>query len=203
MPILNTDPILNNILTSGVRCVAKKAPTLGGILSPSMITSVNPINKTWLHNKGNYRCGHARCICCRHMHITKTFKSIITGQTFNVNQYINCNTTFVVYLISCRECGVQYVGSTKCSLKTRIRRHLSDVNCGFHRQMSAVSSHCANTHARSTSSLLVQGIERVDRPARGGDYVRKLRSRETYWMFVLQTCAPTGLNKRSDIDLYY
>lgn len=137
------------------------------------------------------------------MNTTKTFTSAVTGKCYDIKKYINCNTTFVVYLISCRDCGVQYVGSTKCSLKTRIRRHLSDVDSAFCQQMSAVSTHCVQCHARSTASLVVQGIERVERPLRGGNHVRKLRCRETLWMFLLQTCVPTGLNKRSDIDLYY
>lgn len=58
-------------------------------------------------------------------------------------------------------------------------------------------------HNKDTTSMSVQGIERVVRPVRGGDHVKKLRSREMYWMFVLRTYQPNGLNRRSDLDLYY
>lgn len=67
---------------------------------------------------------------------------MVTGQVYNIPKYINCNTTYVVYLITCNACSVQYVGSMKCALKTRIRRHLSDINNVSFRQVSAVSAHC-------------------------------------------------------------
>lgn len=169
-----------------------------------MITTQNPQQRdTWLQCTGSYKCGHNRYICCRHMHITKVFSSAVTGRKYNINKYINCNTLYVVYLITCQVCKLQYVISTKCDLKTRICRHLSDANCAFVQQVSAGSLYCSVIHGCSTSSLSVQGIEKVSHPPRGGDYVRKLRSRETYWIFTLQTCTPKGLNRKSDLDLYY
>lgn len=63
-------------------------------------------------------------------------------------------------------------------------------------QMSAVSLHCVQTHDRSTATLRIQGIERVSIPMRRGDH-------ETFWIFMLQTCQPKGLNKRLDLDLHY
>lgn len=95
------------------------------------------------------------------------------------------------------------MGSTTCSLKTRIRTHISDINSANINQVSAVSAHCIQIHNRSVDTLRIQGIERVNAPNRGGDHVDKLRSRETFWMFVLQTCQPNGLNKRLDLDLHY
>lgn len=203
-PILLSDPALSKILTSGHRCVAKKAFTLGKHLSPSVVMSENAPQGTWLQHKGNHKCGHGRCICCGFMNVIKTFTSMVTGQTFQMDRYINCNTTHVVYLITCHTCKLPYIGSTKCELKTRIRRHMSDVNSTSFRQVSAVSKrNCIDNHDHSTTSLTVQGIERVVLPPRGGDLVRKLRSRETYWMFVLQTYEPMGLNRRLDLDLHF
>lgn len=111
-PILQCDPILKNVLASGHRCDAKKASTLAKLLSPSVVMSDNNPQRTWLQHKSNYKCGHGRCLCCRLMCVTKTFRSVVTGQMFKTDKYINCNTTLVVYLITCDTCNIQYIGST-------------------------------------------------------------------------------------------
>lgn len=59
-------------------------------------------------------------------------------------------------------------------------------------QISALSAHCISKHACSAASITFQEIERVNKPIRGGDYTRKRRGRETFWMFALQTCSPLG-----------
>lgn len=105
-------------------------------------------------------------------------------------------STCVVYLITCKTCSMQYIGST---LKTRIRRHLSDVNSAFalSRNISAVLRHCIDVHRCDTTCLEIQSIEKVNTAIRGGDHIHKLR-REAYWLFVLKTCSPNGPNKRAD-----
>lgn len=76
----------------------------------------------------------------------------------------------------------------------------SDVNSVNFNQISA---HCVQVHNRSTTTLRIQGIERVNISDWGGDHVRKLHSHETFWIFMLQTCQPKGMNKRLDLDLHY
>ncbi|XP_056372529.1 fibroblast growth factor 18 isoform X1 [Hyla sarda] len=40
-----------------------------------------------------------------------------TGKTYKIKQYVNCNTTHVIYLIYCTKCKMQYVGCTTTPLK--------------------------------------------------------------------------------------
>lgn len=56
---------------------------------------------------------------------------------------------------------------------------------------------------RSTLSLSLQGMECINWLEKGGNNIRKLHSRKTYCIFLLQSCKPTGLNRRTDLDLYY
>lgn len=200
--VLHADPALQCVLSDGFRQVARKAPTHANILSPSLIKSAKSKNPKWLHYPGCFKCSHSRCICCNYIEVSIHFTSVVMNK-YAVKQYFNCNTTYVVYLITCDACATQYVGSTTYTLKTRIRRHLSDVNNVNFNQMLAVSAHCAQVHDRSTATFRIQGIERVNIPDRGGDHVRKLHSRETFWIFMLQTCQPKGMNKRLDLDLHY
>lgn len=112
-------------------------------------------------------------------------------------------THFVTYLISCTVCKVQYVGCTQQRLKARFRRHISDMHFADTKIVSAVSKHCFTKHQGISAFLHIQGIERVTSASRGGDLKRKLQNRESYWILVLGTRAPTGLNSRQDLILCY
>lgn len=168
------------------------------------LKSVSPHQQsTWMRYRGCFKCGSTQCICFNFIKVSDSFKSTATRETYNIKQYVTCNSTHVMYLVTCDKYKVQYVGSTAYSFKIRTRRHQSDVKSSFLTRMSAVSAHCVLAHNRDTSSLYFQAIEKVHKPIRYGDYIRKLCGRKAFWIFKLQTCIPKGLNKRSDINLYY
>lgn len=203
IPMLHADPGFSRILTKGYKCVSKKAANLGNLLSPSLVTYKNNIPPTWLKHVGCFKCMHTRCICCNYVRKSNVFVSTTTKTSYPIKQFMNCATKYVVYLFTCKVCQVQYVGSTVCELKTRIRRHMSDINAVYTTNVSAVSRHAIETHNRDPSCFEVQAIERLHRSNRGGDDVHRLRNREAFWMFVLKTCAPDGLNCRADLVLHY
>ena len=51
-------------------------------------------------------CGSSRYKTCEHISQGSTFISNVTKSS------MNCTSDNVVYLISCRKCGIQYVGET-------------------------------------------------------------------------------------------
>lgn len=201
-PILLSDPALHNVVGDGIKCVSRRAPRLGQKLSPSLFSSIPHPVDSWLSTKGSYRCGHNRCTCCKVMQISKTFLSYATQRSYNILSYINCNTKWVIYLISCTTCKLQYVGCTGQHLKERIRRHIYDIPYTPDRNVSAASMHFACVHGGNFETMTVQGIERVSLPIRGGDLRRLLLNQEAYWIFALKTRVPSGLNKRHDLILH-
>ncbi len=48
-----------------------------------------------------------------------------TGQSYrnNASPYEDCESTMVIYLITCNKCKMQYVGKTERMLKERHREH--------------------------------------------------------------------------------
>lgn len=194
---------LMGIFENGYKCVAKKAPTLRQILSPSLFVNKPPTERSWLAQKGTYRCGHTRCRCCTLLDTTNTIVSSSNHSVHEMKQYINCNTRNIIYLITCTESQLQYVGHTTQSLKNRINKYVSDIPHSNIRNVSAASQHFHSVHDNSFQYLKVQGVERVFLPARGGDFKQKLLNRETLWMFQLGTTYPRGLNRRLDLMLHY
>ncbi len=71
-------------------------------------------------------CGSSRCKTCRHVSQGSTFVSNVTQKSYAVtssNSSMNCDTANVIYLISCKRCGVQYVGETSQKLRSRLNNH--------------------------------------------------------------------------------
>ena len=55
------------------------------------------------------------------MAYSQTFSSVQTGKTYFVRQKLSCNSANVIYLVHCKKCNLQYVGSTKTEFKVRFR----------------------------------------------------------------------------------
>ncbi|XP_056390615.1 uncharacterized protein LOC130284359 [Hyla sarda] len=117
MPILHTDPGVREALESGYMCVSRRAPTLGQMLSPSLFTDGPTKKPTWLKHTGSYKCCANRCVCCSYIHNSNTFVSCSNKDSFVIKQYINCSTSGVIYLFTCHDCNLQYIGCTTNPLK--------------------------------------------------------------------------------------
>ena len=65
-------------------------------------------------------CGSSKCRMCHHFVEASTFTSNVTRKTYSVSSpegCMNCGTRSVIYLITCKKCGVQYVGETSQTLR--------------------------------------------------------------------------------------
>lgn len=69
MPMLENYMGTETALKDGYLCVARRAPTLGQELSPSLFNDNISSKPTWLQYKGSYPCGHKICICCTVMSV--------------------------------------------------------------------------------------------------------------------------------------
>ena len=88
---------------------------------------------------------------------TDEFSSHTTGKVFKVNFRASCKSSNVIYLITCRRCGLQYVGETGQALHMRLNGHRYDIT---HRRTeeSPVAEHF-NSGAHKESDMAVMVIE--------------------------------------------
>ena len=70
-------------------------------------------------------CGNKRCFTCKLMKPTQIAKSS-SGASVKLKRQTNCKSENVIYLITCTQCGKQYVGDTKRSLNERMNGHRSN-----------------------------------------------------------------------------
>lgn len=100
----------------------------------------------------------------------------IDHETFEIDEFITCNSSYVVYLLWC-PCGLYYVGRTKRLLKVWIAEHLANIRNGF--KFHSVSLHFKGKHGQDPSLLQFCGIDRVFPSWRGSNQIRDLSRRET------------------------
>ena len=73
------------------------------------------------------KCTLEKCLCCNSTIETNQFHSTNTKQTFTIKYNMNCNTSSIIYLITCKKCHIQYVGQTTRALKDRLTDHRSNI----------------------------------------------------------------------------
>ena len=93
--------------------------------SPSIIVACGDnVTNTCLAIK----CRSKRCLTCIDLQLSSNLISNITNRKYQVvnptGETLSCNSQNIIYLLSCKECQVQYVGETvsKCSLRMNIHR---------------------------------------------------------------------------------
>lgn len=69
------------------------------------------------------------------------------NQTFKIQCFLNCNTTYAVYAINCTYCNLRYVGLTQRQLKKRIAEHIADIN-------HTIALMCLAPHTISLTSMI-------------------------------------------------
>ena len=103
-------------------------------LSPLVSTIIRKYTKPFnaFKRRGMYpnisKCNAKRCVCCTHLCTKTTITSSVNGRQFSIinNNDLGWTSSDLIYVITWTEtnCGMQYVGQTGRSLKTRFREHL-------------------------------------------------------------------------------
>ena len=76
-------------------------------------------------------CYTNRLLCCQQETTaflkTTTFKSTQTRETFTIFHQFTCHSNYVIYLLECINCKIQYVGKSETSLNIRLNNHRKDI----------------------------------------------------------------------------
>ena len=57
---------------------------------------------------------------------TSAFTSQQTKKTFTIFHNTTCKSTFVIYLMECRKCHIQYIRKTETAFNQRLKNHRSN-----------------------------------------------------------------------------
>lgn len=130
-----------------------------------------------------YKCGKKRCKLCSIITIGSCFSSSSTKLTYSISENMSCESHNTIYLVTCTKCNIQYVGETGRTLRERFNNHRSDI---YLNKNTAIAKHF-NEILHEYKHLSVLPLETIqDTTAR--------RDKESYWIKILQTRYPSGLN---------
>ena len=134
------------------------------------------------------------CRYCPLINKTGKFISTTTGREFYSMKNVNCQSSNLIYVITCKNCGIQYVGQTKNGILTRFQGHIFDI---AHDNDTTVARHSNRCPPESPS--LVQGMTIdiatfIPSPHDTRESKTMRDREEKRWMHRLQTITPFGLN---------
>ena len=72
---------------------------------------------------GSCKCKGNRCQVCLNVSETETFTSTVTHMSYKINHSFDCNDKCLIYLLTCKTCLKQYVGSTTDCSRYRSNNH--------------------------------------------------------------------------------
>ena len=123
------------------------------------------------------------------------FRTHITDETYKINHKLNCDDNCLIYLLSCKCCGKQYVGETTDSFRYRWNNYKD--NDGKHsRKESCMQEHMFKhfNSMRLNGFLNNVSITLIDKT--DGKNPKK---RKDYWRRTLKTYSLFGLNVEDSV----
>ena len=95
-------------------------------------------------NPGCSKCGRCR-VSCPILQEGDSFQSTNTGKRYPIRHQLNCNSSFLIYLATCKRCQGQYVGKCQTIFKQRqsnhkrelknqiggLGQHYGGIDCGY------------------------------------------------------------------------
>ena len=130
---------------------------------------------------------------CLNINETDTFESFQTKQKFKTSHHLSCNDKCLIYLLSCKVCGLQYVVFRSDKFRFRwnnYKEHYRKALRGEEHMQPELFEHFAiDNHSCFLTDCSITQIDKTDE----SDPTR----REEYWRKVLKTAAPYGLNTLS------
>ena len=143
------------------------------------------------------RIAHS-CRYCPKLNTTGKITSKVTGRKYHSRTKATCNSNNIVYCISCRTCGKQYVGQTKNSVKKKFQAHFYQI--AHEPQKTEVSRHFNQCDHHKLADVEKSVLSFVHQ---GPDSEAALQMRlrlEFDWIHKLRSQIPLGLNS---IDSMY
>ena len=173
----------------------REAKNLKEILAPSKVN----LHHNTEENGGSKSCGK-QCAYCRDLNRSASteFSSIQTGKHYKVRQSIDCESTNVIYLVTCFKHFIQGVGYTT-EIKSRISNYRSHHRAGI--KSCGITEHYLEGDHDFEVDFFIQPIVKLTNiPRLAHKKKERLEEFELYWQENLCTIEPHGMNKISEVE---
>ena len=136
-----------------------------------------------------------RCEACANVCETDAFSSTATGETFKINNKLNCDDKCLIYLFACECCGKQYVGETTGEFRFRWSKYKCNnrkyTRNEYRFQEQIFRYFHSGQHTGFLKNVKITLIDKID-----GQNPKK---REDYWRRTVKKYSPFGLNEEDSV----
>ena len=203
-PILQCDAEHRRVFSEIPMVTYRRAKSLADTLVRAKV----PQNSSSEENGCRGCNGRSDCDVCNLITNDTHFTSNTTGRTFEIRGgCFDCNSSNVVYLMECRTCSIQYVGSTGSdskdakfrwrsnNYKSQYRHFVKRKAEGTLGRGKAPSQASLHSHFSQDDHNGIHDFSfKIIDSARN---LTELRKRESFWQYKLRTFTPEGLNDRN------
>ena len=197
------NPNLTKIFQSPPILAVRQNKNLRDIIGTKLIES-GKVKRNFANNiqgKCTPCLANNRTLCCKQCVHTTMFRSNQTNRIFQIYDNLNCKGKYVIYLLECTKCKIQYVGKTETEFNIRLNNHRKDVwkpdAIPASRNFSD-KSHDFNTHAKF---ILIEQIRHINIDKEKNK--ERLKQRQNFWIITVETLTPKGLNQELIFLNYY
>ena len=146
---------------------------------------------------GFTKCSKPRCSWCNLIHATNTFKGIHDARKYKILHPLDCQSSWVIYIIQCVKCGLQYVGKSETNLNIRLNNHRNHIKKAFN-SCELTDHFLTNKYSHEFErDISITAIEQITSTTMNINRKKELlQAREIFWQRKLKSIQPRGLNKR-------
>ena len=141
--------------------------------------------------------GKPRCSWCKGINKTTTFTSSNNNKTFKIFHSVNCQSSWVIYIIECNICNLQYIGKSETAFNACLNNHRNHIKKGISScELTEHFLHNKRTH-NFDNNVIITIIEQIRKDNISNEQKKDLlRRREILWQKKLNSMQPNGPNKR-------
>ena len=136
------------------------------------------------------------CMVCPFFDTTGKIKSHINKKTFHSRTKAYCQCHNIIYGITCKTCGKQYVGRTKRVFAVRFKEHTEDLKKkNLSHKLQPVALHLKRPdHTGKIDQVVCFILDFIKAPSHSDKALIESKEKERIWISRLQTIRPLGLN---------
>ena len=180
-PIMDTKLIFGLRRNKNLSNFLVKASTSSKTKSPSRYTTKNPCNRP------------LNCRYCRRINKKEKIFSCDKKREYNPLINVNCQSSNLIYLITCKHCGINYVGQTKNRLLTRFQGHYQDIKTKNDTTVSQHFNKCLIGKPSLFDGIRISILSFMHHPPSTAASQRERDMEEKRWMQRLSSIVPKVL----------
>ena len=142
--------------------------------------------------RGSSSCNWRVCRYCPTLDKTGSIVCNVTGLRYDTMQKVSCCSSNLVYCVTCKRCGKQYVGQTMLRLKDRFVKHFYDISRAD--SQKSLGHHFSGAGHEGIQDVTIHVLEFVRMPPHSESAKRVCDRVERRWIHLLRCLAPAGLN---------